>query len=102
MTRKGKKYEWMEKCAKSFQELKKGLTSTPTLTLPTEDEDFVIHSDALKLGLGAVLMQKGKVIAYVFRQLKEHEKNYPNHDLELVAVVFALKICRHYLYGVHY
>ncbi|KAL5557444.1 hypothetical protein UlMin_039680 [Ulmus minor] len=87
LTRKGKKYEWTEKCDKSFQELKNKLTTAPTLTLPTEDEDFVIFSDASKLGLGAVLMQKGKVIAYASRQSKEHEKNYPTHDLELAAVV---------------
>ncbi|KAL5567930.1 hypothetical protein UlMin_024505 [Ulmus minor] len=101
LTRKGKKYEWTEKCDESFQELKNRLTTAPTLTLPTEDEDFVIFSDASKLGLGAVLMQKGKVIAYASRQLKEHEKNYPTHDLELAAVVFALKIWCHYLYGTH-
>ena len=64
----------------------------PILTLPTENEDFVIYSDTSKLGLGAVLMQKGKVIAYTSRQLKEHERNYPTHDLELAVVVFALKI----------
>ena len=74
LTRKGKKYEWTEKCAKSFQELKDRLTSVPILTLPTENEDFAIYSDALKLGLGVVLMQKGKVIVYASRQLKEHEK----------------------------
>ena len=81
--------------------MKDRLTTAPTLTLPTEDEDFVIYSDASKLGLGAVLMQNGKVITYASRQLKEHEKNYPTHDLELAAVVFALKIWRHYLYGAH-
>ena len=59
----------------------------------------MIYSDASKIGLGAVLMQNGKVIAYASRQLKDHEKNYPTHDLELAAVVFALKIWRHYLYG---
>ncbi|KAL5545109.1 hypothetical protein UlMin_008893 [Ulmus minor] len=69
----------------------KKLTTAPTLTLPTEDEDFVIFSDASKLGLGAVLMQKGKVIAYASRQLKEHEKNYPTHDLELAAVELNMR-----------
>ena len=93
-----KKYEWTKKCDRSFQELKNKLTTVPTLTLPTENEDLVIYSNASKLGLGAVLMQNGKVIAYASRQLKEHEKNYPTHDLELAAVVFSLKIWRHYLY----
>ena len=72
------------------------------LTLPREGEHFVVYSDALKGGIGCVLMQGGKVIAYASRQLKPHEKNYPTHDLELTTVVFALKILRHYLYGVHY
>ena len=92
LTRKGKKYEWTEKCDRSFQELKNRLKTAPTLILPTKNEDFVIYSDASKLGLGAVLMQNGKIIAYASKQLKEHEKNYPTHDLELAAVVFALKI----------
>ncbi|XP_073033875.1 uncharacterized protein [Primulina eburnea] len=61
--------------------------------------DFIVYTDASKMGLGAVLMQRGKVIAYASRQLKDYEKNYPTHDLELAAVVFALKIWRHYLYG---
>ena len=100
LTRKGKKYEWTAKCEEHFQELKSRLTSAPILTIPVvEEENFVIYSDASKIGLGAVLMQNGKVIAYASRQLKEHEKNYPTHDLELAAVVFALKIWRHYLYG---
>ena len=101
LTRKGKKYEWTERCEESFHELKNRLTSAPILTLPNEEEYFTIYSDASKLGLGAVLMQKGKVIAYASRQLKEHERNYPTHDLELAAVIFALKIWRHYLYGAH-
>ena len=92
LTRKGKKYEWTPKCEESFQELKRRLTSAPILILPTEGEPLTIYSDASKVGLGAVLMQNGKVIAYGSRQLKEHEKNYPTHDLEMAAVVFALKI----------
>ena len=98
--RKGKKYEWTDACEKSFKELKNKLTSAPVLSLPEENEGFDIYSDASKMGLGAVLMQKGKVIAFASRQLKDYEKNYPTHDLELAAVVFALKIWRHYLYGV--
>ena len=66
-----------------------------------EGEGFVVYCDASRIGLGCVLMQKGKVIAYASRQLKVHEKNYPIHHLELAAIVFALKIWRQYLYGVH-
>ncbi|KAH0669578.1 hypothetical protein KY285_023739 [Solanum tuberosum] len=77
------------------------LVSAPILSLPDGLEGFVVYCDASHIGLGCVLMQSGKVIAYASRQLKVHEKNYPTHDLELAAVVFALKIWRHYLYGVH-
>ncbi|KAL5571020.1 hypothetical protein UlMin_020617 [Ulmus minor] len=77
---------------RSFQELKRRLTSAPILVLPTDDANFTVYCDASKIGLGAVLMQNGKVIAYASRKLKIHEKNYPTHDLELAAVVFALKI----------
>jgi ribonuclease HI len=69
------------------------------LTLPMESVGYVVYTDASKKGLGCVLMQQGRVVAYASRQLKEHEKNYPTHDLELAAVVYALKIWRHYLYG---
>ena len=99
MTRKEKKYEWTEKCEQSFQEIKKRLTSAPVLAIPVDEGQFDVYSDASRTGLGAVLMQHGKVIAYASRQLKDHERNYPTHDLELAAVVFALKIWRHYLYG---
>ena len=81
--------------------MKTRLTSSPILTLPNGVDGFVVYCDASRVRLGCVLMQKGKVIAYASRQLKPHEKNYPTYDLELVAVVFALKIWRHYLYGVH-
>ncbi|XP_073033916.1 uncharacterized protein [Primulina eburnea] len=99
LTQKNSKFIWDDNCEKSFQTLKEKLASTPVLVLPTEDEDFTIYSDASKEGLGCVLMQEGRVIAYASRQLKPHERNYPTHDLELAAVVFALKIWRHYLYG---
>ena len=69
------------------------------LTQPTCGKEYVIYSDASLNGLGCVLMQEGKVVAYASRQLKPHEKNYPTHDLELATIVFALKIWRHYLYG---
>ena len=82
LTRKGKKFEWTQKCEENFQELKRKLTSTPVLIIPdVEAGNFVIYSDASKNGLGAVLMQNGKVVAYASRQLKIHERNYPTHDL---------------------
>ncbi|GJR26261.1 putative reverse transcriptase domain-containing protein [Tanacetum coccineum] len=83
----------------AFQLLKQKLCSAPILSLPEGSEDFVVYCDASRKGLGAVLMQREKVIAYASRQLKIHEKNYTTHDLELGAVVFALKMWRHYLYG---
>ncbi|GKB24180.1 putative nucleotidyltransferase, ribonuclease H [Tanacetum coccineum] len=83
----------------AFQTLKDKLCNAPVLALPDRPEDFVVYCDASGIGLGCVLMQRGKVIAYASRQLKIHEKNYTTHDLELGAVVFALKIWRHYLYG---
>ncbi|GKC02233.1 putative reverse transcriptase domain-containing protein, partial [Tanacetum coccineum] len=83
----------------AFQTLKNNLCDAPILTLPDGVEDFVVYCDASNQGLGCVLMQWGKVIAYASRQLKIHEKNYTMHDLELGAVVFALKTWRHYLYG---
>jgi ribonuclease HI len=91
------KFEWSEACEKSFQERKKRLTTAPVLTLPDIKKDFVVYCDASKQGLGCVLMQEGKVVAYASRQLKKHEENYPTHDLELAAIVHALKIWRHYL-----
>ena len=100
LTRKDVKYDWVDACQKSFEELKSRLTSTPVLAFPNGKDGFVIYSDASRQGLGCVLMQNDRVIAYASRQLKKHEENYPTHDLELAAVVFALKIWRHYLYGV--
>ena len=93
------KFEWTEKCQKSFDQLKTYLTEAPILVQPESGKEFVIYSDASLLGLGYVLMQEGRVVAYASRQLKPHEKNYPTHDLELAAIVFALKIWRHYLFG---
>nr|GFB32975.1 putative reverse transcriptase domain-containing protein [Tanacetum cinerariifolium] len=93
------KFEWGDKQEAAFQLLKQKLCSAPILALPNGSEDFIIYSDASNKGLGAVLMQREKVISYASRQLKIHEKNYTTHDLELGAVVFALKIWRHYLYG---
>ena len=82
--------------------LKGLLTSAPVLTLHSGDEGYTVYCDASRVGLGCVLMQNGKVIAYASRQLKKHEQNYPTHGLEMEAVVFSLKIWRHYLYGVIY
>ncbi|WMV50724.1 hypothetical protein MTR67_044109, partial [Solanum verrucosum] len=101
LTKKKAKFIWSDACEKSFQELKDRLTSSPVLTLPEGTNGFVVYYDASRVGLGCVFMQIGKVIAYDSRQLKVHEKNYPSHDLEFAAVAFALKIWRHYLYGVH-
>ncbi|GJT33896.1 reverse transcriptase domain-containing protein [Tanacetum coccineum] len=99
LTQKSVKFNWGEKEETAFQTLKQKLCSAPILALPEGSENFVVYCDASHKGLGAVLMQKEKVIAYASRQLKIHEKNYTTHDLELGAVVFALKMWRHYLYG---
>ena len=99
LTHKGKIYEWGSKQEEAFQTLKEMLCNAPILALPEGNEDFVVFCDASNQGLGCVLMQRGKVIAYASRQLKTNERNYTTHDLELGAVVFALKTWRHYLYG---
>ncbi|GJW71508.1 putative reverse transcriptase domain-containing protein [Tanacetum coccineum] len=83
----------------TFQTLKDKLCNAPIIALLDGPEDFLVYYDASELGLGCVLMQRGKVIAYASRQLKIHEKNYTSYDLELRAVVFALKIWINYLYG---
>ncbi|GKA09934.1 putative reverse transcriptase domain-containing protein [Tanacetum coccineum] len=99
LTQKCKTFDWGEEHEFVFQTLKYKLCNAPVLALLDRPEDFVVYCNASGIGLGCVLMQRGKVIAYVSRQLKIHEKNYTTHDLELGAVVFALKIWRHYLYG---
>nr|GFC21699.1 putative reverse transcriptase domain-containing protein [Tanacetum cinerariifolium] len=81
------KFEWGNKKEAAFQLLKQKLCSAPILALPEGSEDFIIYCDASNKGLGAVLMQREKVILYASRQLKIHEKNYTTHDLELGAVV---------------
>ena len=100
LTRKEEKFIWSEACQNSFGELKQRLTTAPVLTLPSRSEGFTVYCDASRQGLGCVLMQRDRVIAYASRQLKKHEVNYPTHDVELAVVVFALRIWRHYLYGV--
>ncbi|GJT76839.1 putative reverse transcriptase domain-containing protein [Tanacetum coccineum] len=99
LTQKGIKFDWGEKEENTFQLIKQKLCSAPILALLEGSKDFVVYYDASHKGLGAVLMQREKVIAYASRQLKVYEKNYTTHDLELGSVVFALKIWRHYLYG---
>ncbi|GJR13817.1 reverse transcriptase domain-containing protein [Tanacetum coccineum] len=100
LMQKDRKFDWGEEQETSFQLLKQKLCAAPILALPEGSDDFVVYCDASIKGLGAILMQRLKVIAYASRQLKIHEKNYTTHDLELGAVVFALKIWRHYLYGI--
>ena len=102
LTRKDQPFTWTYKCEESFQELKKRLTSAPILVIPDVGKPFEVYCDASHLGLGYVLMQEKKTMAYASRQLKVHERNYPTHDLELAAIVFALKIWRHYLYGAQF
>ena len=96
---KNVKFVWSEKCHANFEELKKRLTTAPVLVLPDLSKNFSIYCDASGQGLGCVLMQEGRVVAYASRQLRKHELNYPTHDLELAAVVHALKIWRYYLIG---
>ena len=99
LLRKWVKFEWDDKCQSSFERFKEILVEAPMLIQPTLGREYTMYSDASRIGLGCVLIQDGKVVAYASRQLKLHEQNYPTHDLELAVVVFALKIWRHYLYG---
>ncbi|GMJ10091.1 hypothetical protein HRI_004678300 [Hibiscus trionum] len=92
LLQKDVKYEWTEARQQAFEKLKAALTQAPILVQPESGKEFVVYSDASYVGLGCVLMQEGKVVAYASRQLKVHERNYPTHDIELAAVVFALKI----------
>nr|GFB36735.1 putative reverse transcriptase domain-containing protein [Tanacetum cinerariifolium] len=93
------KFEWETETEEAFQTLKQKLCCAPILALPEGSDDFVVYCDALLRGFGAVLMQLEKVIAYASRQLRTHEENYMTHDLELGAMVFALRLWIHYLYG---
>jgi hypothetical protein len=99
LLKKEKKFKWTNECEVSFQELKKRLVSAPVLYLPNLEKEFQVYCDASRLGLGSVLMQGCRVVAYASRQLKKHETNYTTHDLELASVVHALKTWRHYLMG---
>ena len=99
LTKKNQTFTWDAKCEHAFVSMKEKLTSTPVLVIPKSNVEMTIYTDACGTGLGAVLMQNGRVVAYASRQLKPHEKRYPTHDLELAAIVFALKMWRHYLLG---
>ena len=99
LTRKEVKFDWDDRCEEAFQELKRRLTSAPILIVPDRGQGYTVYCDASRAGLGCVLMQSGRVVAYGSRQLKNHEQNYPTHNMELAAVVFTFKIWRHYLYG---
>ena len=99
LTRKEVKFDWDDRCEEAFQELKRILTSSPILIVPDRGQGYTVYCDASRAGLGCVLMESGRVVAYGSRQLKNHEQNYPTHDMDLAAVVFALNIWRHYLYG---
>ena len=99
LTWKEVKFDWDDRCEKAFQELKRRLTSTPIMIVPERGQGYTMYCDDSKAGLGCVLMQFGRVVAYGSRQLKNHEQNYLTHDMELATVVFALKIWHHYLNG---
>ena len=98
LTRKEVKFEWDDRCEEAFQELKRRLTLAPILILPDRGQRYTVYCDAPRARLGCILMKSGRVVAYGSRQLKNHEQNYPKHDMELSKIVFALKILRHYLY----
>ena len=99
LLKKGVKFNWNDKCDQAFLTLRKLLTSAPVLAQPDITRPFDVYCDASGTGLGCVLMQDRRVIAYASRALRRHEENYATHDLELAAVVHALKIWRHYLLG---
>jgi hypothetical protein len=99
LLKKGVKFVWSEECDKAFHTLREHLTSAPMLTQPDMSKPFEVFCDASGTGLGCILIQENRVIAYASRALRPHEKNYPTHDLELAAVVHALKLWWHYLMG---
>jgi hypothetical protein len=93
------KFRWDDKCEDAFHTLRKLLTTAPVLAQPDSNQPFDVYCDASGIGLGCVLMQNNRVIAYTSRALRNDEQNYPTHDLELAAVIHALKIWRHHLMG---
>jgi hypothetical protein len=96
LQKKNKKFVWTEKCVKEFQRLKEMLTTMSILKFPDMDKDFLVCTNTSKEGLGRVLMQDDRVITYISRKLRKHEENYAMHDLELLAIVYALRVWRHY------
>jgi hypothetical protein len=101
LLKKGAKFDWGQKCEDAFHTLRRQLTIAPVLAQPDNSKPFDVYYDACGTGLGCVLMQDNRVIAYASRALRPHEQNYPTHDLELAAVVHALNMWRHYLMGTH-
>jgi hypothetical protein len=93
------KFYWSSKCNEAFEQLKVLLTTAPVLAQPDIEKPFDVYCDTLGSGLGCVLMQEDRVIAYASRQLHQHVEHYPTHDLELAVVIHALKIWCHYLLG---
>jgi hypothetical protein len=96
---KGAKFEWNSKCEKRFQQLKDILTSAPILNIADLDEHFLVCIYACKEEIGGVLTQKYHVVCYESQKLKENERNYATHDLELESIIHALKMWRHYVMG---
>ena len=101
LLKKDVKFKWDVKCDEAFHTLRAHLTTAPVLAQPNNNKSYDVYCDASGTGLGCVLMQDNQVIAYASRALRPHELNYPTHDLELAAVIHALKIWRHYLMGTH-
>ena len=99
LTQKEVKFDWEYQYEEAFQELKRRLTTAPILIVPDRGQGYTVYCDASRAKLGCVLIQSRRVVAYGSLQLKNHEQNYPTHDMELAAIVFTLKIWHHYLYG---
>ena len=99
LTWKEVKFDWDDRCEEAFQELRRRLTTAPIMIVLDRGQRYTVYCDASRTELGCVLMQSRRVVAYGSRQLKNHEHNYPTHDMELAAVVFTLKIWHHYIYG---
>ena len=99
LTRKEVKFEWSDLCEKAFQELKMRLTSAPILIIPKRGQGYTMYCDPSKDGLGCVLMQSERVVVCSSQKLNNHEQSYPTHDMELEAIIFALKAWPHYLYS---
>lgn len=102
LTRKEEQFVWTDACEQLFLTLKERFTTTPVLSLLDGHYVFIVFSDASGIGLGYLLMQRGRVIEYVFRQLKDYSQNYSTHDLELGTIMLPLNIWRHYLYRVSF